>query len=199
MPELILVRHAKTPWNVFGNSGRICGAGSDPDLNEEGREQAKLLALYIRDLYGRAGSVVCSSRTRSISTSSYIDRATDVVVDRRVEEINFGDWEGQQKGDLEGTERWISFETDPLTVAPPRGESAYDVWRRFREFLAGSSALPAPCVVVTHKYPIRLAISSIVDLGLSSFRSRDIRLASVSVIDWDSQRVHSISSRSHLE
>jgi alpha-ribazole phosphatase len=73
-------------------------------------------------------------------------------VDDRLHELDFGDWEGQPwsaipRPDLD---RWAA---DPMTFAPPGGESGAALIARIRSFQPG---LRQDCVVVSHGGPLKV-------------------------------------------
>jgi alpha-ribazole phosphatase len=76
-------------------------------------------------------------------------------VDRRVWEIDFGDWEGQAWSEIDRAvlDRWAA---DPVGFAPPGGESGAALIARVRDFHAG---LHEDCVVVSHGGPLKVLLS----------------------------------------
>lgn len=80
------------------------------------------------------------------------DRA-HLTVDDRLQEYDFGAWEGRLWSDIPRAESepWTA---DILNAAPPGGERFSDLVERVREVL---SVLPRDAMVVTHAGPIRAA------------------------------------------
>jgi alpha-ribazole phosphatase len=76
-------------------------------------------------------------------------------VDRRVWEIDFGDWEGQAWSEIDRAvlDCWAA---DPVGFAPPGGESGAALIARVRDFHAG---LREDCVVVSHGGPLKVLLS----------------------------------------
>lgn len=128
MTALIVCRHGRTEWNDLG---RYQGQ-TDVPLNESGRQQARFLAQTLRT--EPISAVYSSDLSRCTETALEIARFHDLPVrrDPRLREINQGRWEGRTvteiyERDHDLHRRW---ETDPLSVTLPGGESLADVRSR---------------------------------------------------------------------
>lgn len=75
------------------------------------------------------------------------------VLDARLRELDFGEWEGRSWSAIDRAEsdRWAA---DPVSNAPPGGETFASLLARVTEALAET---PPGAVVVTHAGPIRAA------------------------------------------
>lgn len=128
MTRLILIRHGETDWNV---EGRYQGQ-SDVPLNAHGREQAARLAEALREADIRA--VYSSDLARARETAEALARATGLTVhpDRRLREIDQGEWEGMLFADIQAryAREFERRRADPLSVAPPGGETVGQVRQR---------------------------------------------------------------------
>ena len=60
--------------------------------------------------------------------------SNNVIYDKRLMEVNFGDWEGKKWDDINQTDlnNWMD---NYITTAPPNGESLTDVLNRFSDFI----------------------------------------------------------------
>lgn len=78
------------------------------------------------------------------------------VIDERLSEINFGDWEGRRWDDIPRHEidAWAA---DVVNYAPPGGESPRQLQARARQAIAGIDAPEA--VIVTHAGVIRALLA----------------------------------------
>ncbi|MCE9600264.1 MAG: histidine phosphatase family protein [Spirochaetia bacterium] len=79
----------------------------------------------------------------------------NAIVDARIAEMNFGDWEGKKWDDLRGPEAraWMR---DYLNVRTPNGESFQDLKTRVMDFLKNRIATSGPPVLlVSHAGVIR--------------------------------------------
>jgi broad specificity phosphatase PhoE len=128
MTLLLLVRHGETDWN---REGRYQGQ-ADPPLNETGRAQAESLA---RQLEGRSLEAIYSSDLqRAYDTARRIASrlGLPLQVDRRLREINQGEWEGMLVTDIMARypTEWASRQQDRLHTRPPGGETLVELAQR---------------------------------------------------------------------
>lgn len=151
--RLVLLRHGRTVWNAEHRmQGRL-----DPDLDDEGRLQARAAAPLVADYAPVV--LVSSDQTRAWRTAEFVAKATDLVprAEPRLRETSVGEWEGLTGPEVEA--RWPggleSWRSDP-GWAPPGGESRVDVATRARPAvddlvaeLAGEPD-PATAVLVAH-------------------------------------------------
>lgn len=169
--RVFLVRHGAT---VLTAEDRFAGS-TDVPLSDEGREQARRLALRLRPQ--GIVAVYASPLGRTVETAQILAAPFGVKVQTRpsLREISHGHWEEMTRAEVaekfpEEAENW---EKDPYTFAPDGGESGLAVTAR---------ALPAlleivrahqgeKVLVVSHKATIRLLISSL--LGFDPRRYRD--------------------------
>ncbi len=149
---ILFVRHGETE----ANRQRLALGRADPSLTERGREQAAALAARIEPL--EVATVFASPLLRARETAAPIAAAVgaEVVVDDRLIELDYGEWDGRSFPDLppDALARW---RTDP-TFAPPGGESLRAVALR----VAGlcTELLDGPTVVaVSHVSPIKAAVT----------------------------------------
>jgi alpha-ribazole phosphatase len=78
-----------------------------------------------------------------------------LTIDPRLQELNFGDWEGHpweaiERADLD---RWAA---SPLTFAAPGGESGAELVARIHDFHADLRKVCEDCVIVSHGGPLKL-------------------------------------------
>lgn len=163
--QLILVRHGETVHNAAG----IAQGWNDSALSETGMQQVRKLAERIRRYSPTA--LYSSPLGRAMSTAEAIREATglDIVTLDDVREMNYGGWEGRnfldiRRDDLEIYRRWIADPEEPC----PNGESHNDVRRRMmRAFESVESARP---VIVTHGTAIRIGVTALLDIPVTSSR-----------------------------
>jgi broad specificity phosphatase PhoE len=181
---LVLTRHGLTPrsWPEQHLGQRI-----DVALSEAGRAQARALAARL----GGIGfeQIVASPLVRARETAEIVasERPSPVavVVDPRLAEMDYGEWEGKTYAEIDATdaERRLAWESDPATIRCPGGESADDVGKRARSFLAGLLAThgdlhPAgdstapPVLAVAHSSFNRILVCVALDLPVREFRLR---------------------------
>ncbi|MEN6507349.1 MAG: histidine phosphatase family protein [Smithella sp.] len=196
--QLILIRHGETLWN---KEGRIQGT-SDVELSAEGIEQARRLALSLKD--SDIGAIHASSLQRAYRTAEIINsfHGRKIEVHPELMEMDQGDFEGLSFQELMACEkefihRWIA---DPASVRMPRGESLAElqdrVWPPVEKIIAaGENAL-----VVAHNFTIAAILCRIRNISLSEFRSTCVDTASRTVIRFRDGRanIEVMNDRSHL-
>ncbi|MCW2832007.1 MAG: histidine phosphatase family protein [Aeromicrobium sp.] len=98
--HIVLWRHGRTQWNV---DGRVQGQ-SDTDLDDTGREQARAAAARLAAL--RPYRIVSSDLKRARETAEALGAltGTEVELDPRLREMNFGEREG-----MTWREAWDAF------------------------------------------------------------------------------------------
>jgi broad specificity phosphatase PhoE len=170
-PNLYYVRHGLTDWNV---EGRLQGRQDTP-LNATGKQQAEHCGEILRDLFAREGrmAVDCgyasSPLVRARATMDIL-RATlalapeGYVLDNRLAEIAFGEWEGLTYQDILARDRDIvdAREHDKWLFRPPGGETYEEVARRVG---AWHGTLDRDTVVTAHGGTARALIAF---LGMAS-------------------------------
>jgi broad specificity phosphatase PhoE len=169
--RVFLVRHGAT---MLTAEDRFAGA-TDVELSDEGREQARRLAVRLKKEH--IAAVYASPMSRTIETATILAELHDLEVQRRdgLREISHGRWEQMTRREVEEAfpEESAAWEKDPYTFAPVGGESGLAVTARALPVLMEIvRAHPRQCVlVVSHKATIRLLLSSV--LGFDPRRYRD--------------------------
>ncbi|NOQ82098.1 MAG: histidine phosphatase family protein [Methylophaga sp.] len=128
----------------------------------------------------------CHSFSKELSTILSID----LMLDKRFQEINFGQWDGKLLTDLyasEESEKLIRFMQSPDTETPPNGES----YREFqlRVMTAWEELLHSlhkeeieHCLLVTHAGVIRTIISNILGFPNTNLFKLEVPYACLSRI-----------------
>ena len=169
--RIFLVRHGAT---VLTAEDRFAGA-TDVELSDEGREQARRLAVRLSR--ERIVAIYASPLGRTVETATILAQPHMLDVQTRdgLREISHGRWEQMTRREVEQQfpEEAAAWEKDPYTFAPVGGESGLTVTARALPVLmdivrAHSSG---NVLVVSHKATIRLLLSSI--LGFDPRRYRD--------------------------
>ncbi|MEP6709792.1 MAG: histidine phosphatase family protein [Verrucomicrobiota bacterium] len=169
--RIFLVRHGAT---VLTAEDRFAGA-TDVELSDEGREQARRLAVRLSR--ERITAIYASPLGRTVETATILAQPHTLDVQTRdgLREISHGRWEQMTRREVEQQfpEEAAAWEKDPYTFAPVGGESGLAVTARALPVLmdivrAHSSG---NVLIVSHKATIRLLLSSI--LGFDPRRYRD--------------------------
>lgn len=154
MVSLLLARHGETEWNRTHRWQGFTG----PPLNELGRQQGKDLT---EELERRKIDAVYSSDTiRAVETAEIVAvrRGLEVRQDARLREVNFGEWEGLTRQEINeryagAFSRWDACKLE----APTGGESDLAMAERVLEALSEIADRHLGCqvLVVTSGGPIR--------------------------------------------
>lgn len=168
MKTLYIVRHGETDWNKMGKYQGI----TDIPLNENGLNQAKACGNALKDV--TFDRILSSDLSRALVTAETIrgDRTTPITVDKRLRELNFGDWEAMLFSDIEA--RWPGLIDEmylrPHLVKVPNGESFKDLqdraWAGLEEFLNANDE-EETLLIVCHGGTIRTLLCKLLDISIS--------------------------------
>lgn len=145
--EITLVRHPPTvaPADVcIGRSDVACAAGWD------------VLAEGLHATLEPPQRLYTSPLSRCRVFADWLASRWQLVpvVDARLQELDFGHWEGRRWSEIEraDSDPWAA---DPLNVAPPGGECYGALLARVDDWLAEFGSAEQRIVVVTHAGPVR--------------------------------------------
>ena len=193
MTRLWLVRHGETNWNL---EGRYQGT-TDIPLNAKGRSQAKALGQVLAANGVPFQAVFSSPLSRARETAGIIARCLDlpVFVDKRLEEINLGEWEGELFIDIR--EKFPEIVGERLTNAAntrtPGGESAVEVARR----VVDAADLIASChseeevILVGHGFSLSVLAAIANGKSLDAVYTSLLPHTDPLVIEWNPSRQNS--------
>ncbi len=169
--DIYLIRHTQTATDPG-----LCYGQSDVALADSFENE--LAKLYDKlPEFDDDCKVFSSPLTRCLQLAETFSDA--VTTDPRLQELDFGDWEGQRFDDIEADvlQHWMD---DFVTVAPPNGENFEDLYRRADSFWQELLAVKAEqVVVVTHAGVIRALLARALNLPLAN--SFQLRIDSGSV------------------
>lgn len=131
---IYFVRHGSTDWNeninVNGQKDPKCQGRADIELNEKGRQQAKLMADFLKDKH--FDRVICSPLKRTKETCEIIYQGNlPIKTDERLIERDFGEFEGLTRGEFDFNGFWNINSNQQFKKA----ESIKDVEKRVYNFL----------------------------------------------------------------
>ena len=100
----------------------LAGRGSGIHLDEEGRRQAARVAEILSTRPVQA--VLSSPQPRATETAALIAarHGLDVTVEAGLDELDFGDWEGESFAALANRQGWQAWNRARSLAVPPRGE-----------------------------------------------------------------------------
>jgi probable phosphomutase (TIGR03848 family) len=189
MATLFLIRHGRTKANADGVlAGWTPGAG----LDEVGREQVERLASRLDRI--PLAALVTSPLERCRQTAAAVaalDGHPPSVVDERLAEVRYGDWEGKSLKALAKEPLWKAVQRHPSAVRFPGegGESLRAMAERAvgaaREWDARVEADHGPDAIwaaVSHGDVIKAIVADALGLHLDQFQRIVIDPCSVSVV-----------------
>jgi broad specificity phosphatase PhoE len=181
--ELILVRHGETIWN---KEGRVQGF-SDIDLSDVGVQQARQLALSLKD--APIISIYSSPLIRAEKTARIINEYhhAPLYIEPGLMEMDQGDFEGLTFQELMACEKgflqkWMS---DPASVQMPNGESFIELQERAWKVIEGIVAKSENALVVSHNFTIAAILCKIKNISLFQFRKVCVDTASRTIIKFE--------------
>ena len=188
---LVLVRHGVTELTLVG--GLSGGGVPGPELTAQGQEMAvgaaEVLAMLPEVFAGvsQPTAIVTSPMVRTQQTAQIIGHRLDIepVVDDRLREIEFGQWESLTASQVE--ERWPGDFTrwhSTGEFAPPGGESYVQVGERMapvmREMFRNYAG--RGLVVVGHAAMIRSIVGRILQMPPSTWSRLRVPPCSLTVL-----------------
>jgi len=198
---ITLVRHGETSWNALG---KFQGS-SDIELSNEGKQQA----LYLRERFlNKIDHIYTSPLKRARQTAEIICQGSNItpMVASDLKEINFGDWEGLTREEIEAnfSEKFIEYKNDEingplcggdlsLKKASIRAENAIlEIAKRHQ----GENV-----IIVAHGGIIKAGIVGLFDLKMTMYHKMILGNTSVSKIIFDENfdpRIITLNDTSHL-
>lgn len=188
-PRLLLVRHGETQWN---KESRFQGIRDIP-LNENGREQGRKAAQFLKDLV--LDFAVTSSLLRPKETAEIIlEHHPEIELETTEEliEICHGLWEGKLETEIEADFPGLlgQWKQAPETVQMPEGENLQQVWDRavaaWDKVVAkfSNSDRPLSGIVVAHDAINKAIVCYLLGLEPKNFWNIKQGNGAVSVIDY---------------
>ena len=169
--DIYLIRHTQTATDPG-----LCYGQSDVALADSFADETTNLHDKLPE-FDEDCSVFSSPLTRCLQLAQTI--SDTVTTDARLQELNFGDWEGQRFDAIEADilQHWTD---NFVTAAPPNGENFEDLYRRAGDFWQDLLAVDAEQVlVITHAGVIRALLAHALNLPLAN--SFQLRIDSGSV------------------
>lgn len=182
MIKLIFIRHPETKWN---KQKRYLGK-TDIFLSPKGQKQARLLFNYLKN---KDISVIYSSKLkRALETATTIAKPYNLEVkeDARLEEIDFGKWEGMTFNQIRKKYPNLArkYLSDPLNTKIPDGESLLKFRNRINKALEKILAREkGTIVIISHAGVNRIIICSLFKLPLSYFWQIKQDIGAINIIE----------------
>ena len=157
--NIFIIRHGETDWNFLGYLQGI----SDIPLNHNGIMLAEKTAEGLKKCQIYFDVVYSSPLQRAYETARIISGGRSIIIDDRLKEISFGDYEGK-------------FCRDPskcTPMPPPGGESIEALQSRTMSFMNDIAyrykGQDTTLLISTHGTAMRSIVAGIQQRPLSSF------------------------------
>ena len=125
--EILLTRHGQTAWNLQRKSQ----GKADIELNEKGISQAEEIRDFLKN--EKIDLILCSPLKRARQTADIINQGRNipVVIDSRIAERDFGEFEGKLETEFD----YEAFWSYKQNLRYERAENIKDFFERVYEFL----------------------------------------------------------------
>lgn len=160
MTELYIVRHGQTTANTLGLKQGVIN-DRRTYLSATGKRQATNLAAHFHPAGLTALYVSPLERTKQTATILNQSLGLPIVTDKRLLEISYGDWDGQQNADLMSKYPNLFYplvnDVRPNYAPVANGETFHHVEERVRDFTKSVvTAHPTDrLLIVTHAFTVR--------------------------------------------
>lgn len=176
--KLYFIRHGETDWNIVK---RLQGS-TDIPLNENGEALARITAEGMRDI--PLDLIFTSPLKRAHRTAELIrgNRDIPIVIEERIREICFGDYEGlvsKSEGySIPDPDFKFFFTKTECYHTPPNGESVESLLKRTGEFLEElkhrEDLKDKSILISSHGAAVRAMLCNIEGSGIEHFWGKGV-------------------------
>ena len=166
--KIYLIRHGQTDYNL---QGIVQGSGVDTDLNDTGREQARLFFEKYKNI--PFSKIYTSKLKRTIqSVQPYIDMGIPYESYSGLNEISWGNKDGKLTSFDKHNPYWEmvkEWREGHLDYKVEGGESPNEVWQRQKVVidLITSKTEENPILICMHGRAMRILLASLTNKDLS--------------------------------
>jgi alpha-ribazole phosphatase/probable phosphoglycerate mutase len=165
-----MLRHGQTQWNADGN--KYCGR-TDIPLTELGKSQAEMVREQLIDI--KFNAVYSSPLQRARVTAEIASGRKDVIIDDRLVEADFGEWEGKTRPEfIEANKNlWNNWMLDPsIARAGGTGETGAQIVERVSGFFNDIQQQyeDGKILVVAHNAVNRFFLAYKLGMNLKNYR-----------------------------
>lgn len=172
--DVWLIRHGATEWSKAGQYTSI----TDLPLLTDGEQAAREIRTRLAE--HSFARVLTSPRHRARRTAE-LAGFPDAVVDERLVEWAYGDYEGLTSAQIRRIEPgWTLW-----THSVPNGESAADLTTRLDMVIEEIRALDGPALIFGHGHALRAMAARWLGLEVSAGKYFVLGTSTVSVLGWD--------------
>ena len=175
--KLTLIRHT-----TLQIAAGICYGQSDIDVSANFMDEANALKQKLAN--SQFAAIYSSPLQRCAKLAGSLDRA-EPILDVRLMELHFGDWELQAWDDIP-RDYFDIWAQDYANLAPPNGETFSQLQARGLSFLAEMLAKHKAehIAIVTHGGMIRALLAHVLNMELKGLFRFNIDYASVTQLDF---------------
>ncbi len=185
MPEaltyVLLVRHGE---NAYVAEGKLAGRTPGIRLNEQGRQQAAVLAYRLADV--KLHAIYSSPLERCMETAQAVADAQKLPIctDPGLLEVDYGEWQGGVLRELGASPVWKRMQGNPSRFRFPQGETLRTMQNRLVDVVENiRTGHPDQRVAVfCHADPIKSVLAYFLGMPLDLFGRIGIDTASVSTL-----------------
>ena len=187
MTIVLLIRHGQNDY--IGK--RLAGRNPGVHLNHDGYTQAQHLAVTLKNIPVTA--IYSSPLERALETAQPLakSKSLPVLINQALIEVDFGDWTGMAKQEMESQPLWQTVQLNPAEMRFPGGESFVEAKERITTGLNEIVARHEKNQIIacfSHSDAIKLAITSALHMSINTFQNLLINPASVSIINFTADR-----------
>ena len=170
---LYVVRHGVTAWNRLK---KVQGRADIP-LSEEGICLAKKTGEALKGV--PFDLCFSSPLLRARQTAQYVlgEREIPIILDRRIQEIDFGELEGtrfkDEKGNILNEQMRLFFQEPASFARPKNGEDICDILKRTRDFWLEKTSDPSlsekTILISSHGCAVRALLQNVYQEDVNHF------------------------------
>lgn len=196
MPKVYLLRHGQSEANV---RGILAGPDNSVNLSEKGRRESRIVSKHLQKI--EFTHIYSSPISRCLQTIDPLTSAKPqipLLLEERIQEMNYGDWNGKDLKSLSKKREWKSIQNQPSKFKFPQGESFTQLRKRVQSFLNEVESKTGPILVVSHGDVIKMILTCTLELSTDNFQKFLIQPASISIINYESKVRNLIISNQRL-
>ena len=196
MPKVYLLRHGQSEENV---RGILAGPDNSVKLSEKGRRESRIVSKHLQKI--EFTHIYSSPISRCLQTVDPLTSAKPqipLLLEERIQEMNYGDWNGKDLKSLSKRREWKSIQNQPSKFKFPQGESFTQLRKRVQSFLNEIESKTGPILVVSHGDVIKMILTCTLELSTDNFQRFSIQPASISIINYESKVRNLIISNQRL-
>ena len=179
--------------------GILAGPDNSVKLSEKGRRESRIVSKHLQKI--EFTHIYSSPISRCLQTVDPLTSAKPqipLLLEERIQEMNYGDWNGKDLKSLSKKREWKSIQNQPSKFKFPQGESFTQLRKRVQSFLNEVESKTGPILVVSHGDVIKMILTCTLELSTDNFQRFLIQPASISIINYESKVRNLIISNQRL-